>query len=352
MNTKILRISFLLIPLLLTPSVYTKDVPPTPGSGVVTVASSCTKAPCSAKATAGKPADTSKKKAANPAKHEKKQPATIPVSQAKEQPSAPLSKKEQRKQRREEKKAKERARREKNKKPEKKVLRDMSYAELKEAKNRQLQAKDISSAIRYLEKMLPMSTDAQERRTNILELADLFFDNGELEKAGKLYNDFTQLYSGNSKVEYASYKSVLCSFYSTLSSDRDQTKTVDTIERGEKFLDRSSVFTTYTPEVQKIVTNCRKKLFDSQLGIFTFYLNRGRYTSAQKRLENIRKEFIPVLPEAEPHILVLEVDLAGKLHNTTLVAQKQAELATKFPSYHQELVVAQTKNTRRFLNRF
>lgn len=268
----------------------------------------------------------------------------------------PLSKKEERAQRREHKKAKERARREKHKKEaeanKKKLMRDMSYDELKEAKNKQVQAKDSASAIRYLEKMLPMSSDPQERRTTMLELADLYFDTGELEKAGKLYNDFTHLYSGNNKVEYASYKSVLCSFYGTLSSDRDQTKTVDTIERAEKFLERSSVFTTYTPDVQKIATDCRKKLFDNQVGIYTFYFNRGRYTSAQTRLENIRKEFIPVLPEVEPHILVLEADLALKLNNTTLLTQKQAELATKFPTYHQELVVAQNKNSRRFINRF
>ncbi|MFI5333500.1 MAG: outer membrane protein assembly factor BamD [Candidatus Babeliales bacterium] len=283
----------------------------------------------------------------------KKTPLANTEATKQEQASADTSKKEQRKQRREKKKEKERALREKHKKPEKKLMRDMNYDELKAAKNRQLKAKDISSALRYLEKMLPMSNDPQERRSNMLELADLYFDNGELEKAGKLYNDFTHLYSGNNKVEYASYKSVLCSFYSTFSSDRDQTRTVDTIERGEKFLERSSIFITYTPEVQKIVTDCRKKLFDNQVGIFTFYFNRGRYTSAQKRLENIRKEFIPALPEAEPHLLVMEADLAAKLNNTTLAAQKQAELATKFPTYHQELVVTQNKSGhRRFVNRF
>jgi outer membrane assembly lipoprotein YfiO len=268
-------------------------------------------------------------------------------------------KQEQRKQRREKRKAKEKALREKHQKSKTKIMRDMSYAELKEAKTRQLQKKDIPSALRYLEKMLPMSPTPEERRTDMLELADLYFDNGDLEKAGKLYTDFTHLYSGNSSVEYASYKSVLCSFYNTLASDRDQTRTKETIERGEKFLKRSRVFTTYAPEVEKIVTTCRNKLFDHEVGIFTFYLNRGRYTSAETRLKNIREFFVPALPETEPHILALEADLAQRLHTTTHDEQYkkrmldiQTQLATKFPTYHQELVVAQTKNSRRFINRF
>jgi|SRR5579872_1232000 len=232
---------------------------------------------------------------------------------------------------------------------DRKTLRTMTYKELKNSKDSLLQAGDKSSACKYLEKMLPLANDLEDRRDVMLELAETYFDTGDLEKAGKMYNEFTTMYPSSKAAEMASYKAILCSFYATLDSERDQTKTQDTIELALAFLERGPVFDTYAKEVKDILKQCRTKLFDNEAGIFNFYVNRGMFTSANTRLELIRKTIAPQLPDAEPRLLVLECSLAERQNNPTLLAQKQAELVQKFPEFTQTLVQAKPKS---FLNRF
>lgn len=227
----------------------------------------------------------------------------------------------------------------------------MSYSELKASKDRMLAAGDKTTALRFLEKMIPTCNDLDELRVVMLELADLLFDTGDLEKAGKMYREFSTLYPGNVKVEYALYKAILCAFYATLDSERDQTKTKDTVELAETFLTRQELFTTHTKDVLTILADCRKKLFDNEKTIFSFYLNRGSYKSAQKRLEGMRKDYLVTLPSIEGQLLALECDLAEKQNLPEIVSKKQAELAEKFPAYHQELAQAKSKK-HSFLSRF
>ena len=103
-------------------------------------------------------------------------------------------------------------------------MNKMSYDELNKTKNELIAAKQYEVAIKYLQKMLALATDVQEIALIMIELADVYFDVGNLVKAGILYEEFSRLYPGNSRVEYAAYKSVLCSFYSMLSSDEIRQK--------------------------------------------------------------------------------------------------------------------------------
>lgn len=237
------------------------------------------------------------------------------------------------------------------KKQPKKTLRDMTYPELKAAKDKYLLANDKHTALRFFEKMVPMCNDLDDQRVIMLEFADLLFDTGDLEKAGKMYAEFSALYRGNAKVEYASYKGILCNFYATLDAEHDQTKTKDTIELAQNFLARQDVFTTHAKDVTEILHNCQKKLFDNEVTIFNFYLNRGSFKSAQKRLEGLRKDFIGVLP-VEPQLLVLECTLAERQNNNDLLTKKQAELSEKFPSFAQELAQAKGAEKKSFMARF
>lgn len=276
-------------------------------------------------------------------------PSAKPVVQQKDQPTLAepkqqkkIKKWQQKWQKKEKKEAK----------PKRKTLSQMNYDELKEMKTQYLADGNKESAIKFLEKMIPSCNDLEELRVIMLELADLQFDNGGLEKAGKLYKEFTKLYPGNSKVEYASYKAILCSFYATLDSDRDQTNTKDTLDLAQSFLQRADVFTTHAKDVETILTTCRKKLLDSEVNVFNFYFKRGSYNAAQKRIDGMRKEFGSFMPEIEPQLLVLECEIAQLQKKPDILKQKQTELAQKFPKFNKELLAQAQPKKISFVNRF
>lgn len=233
------------------------------------------------------------------------------------------------------------------------TMRDMTYEEMKEVKNKRIQEKNIEAAIKYAEKMIPLCKDMHEQRDLTLELADLLFDYGQLEKAGKKYQEFVKLYPGTDiqAIEKASYRMVLCSFYSILDSQRDQTKTQETIEFAATFLERAEIFNQHTDEVRMIQQKCYERLVESDMNIVNFYLMNERFNAAQVRIDNIRKEFTPKVADLEPRLLTIEVVLAEKQGKHELAAEKQLVLHDKYPTFSQvNTLIAQNKNN--FVNKF
>ena len=151
----------------------------------------------------------------------------------------------------------------------KRTLSVMTYEELKQAKDRQIAANNTEAAIKYIERMLKLCDDINEIAALMIDLADLYFDNGDLTKAGTLYTEFTRMYPGNKKTEYALYRGILSSFYSTLTIDRDQSMTHKTIELSDQFLGRD-LFTQYKDEVEKIRQQCYQKVVESEFNVCDF----------------------------------------------------------------------------------
>ncbi|MDR3550614.1 MAG: outer membrane protein assembly factor BamD, partial [Candidatus Babeliales bacterium] len=219
------------------------------------------------------------------------------------------------------------------------TISTMTYDELREAKNRKIKEKNIDIAIKYAEKMLPLCKDMHEANHLTIELADLLFQNGDLEKAGKHYKEFAKLYPGYDKIEHAEHRSILCSFYGMLDATRDQTKTKETLELTQKFLERADVFTQFSAEVASIQKQCYARLVESEVSILEFYLNRDSLKAAQTRIDGLRKEFASVTPDLEPKLLAYEIQLAQKRNDPAAVELKQLELQEKFPMYSQVTVV-------------
>lgn len=234
------------------------------------------------------------------------------------------------------------------------TLSEMSFEELQEAKNNRLAKKDKEGAIRYLEKMVTTCKDKDDLALVLMELADLFFDTGKLAQAEKLYEQFYTLYPGNQDVEKAQYKAILCSYYLTLDSDRDQTKTHETLTMANSFLDRKDIFKTYVQDVSSIQQKCNEKLCQSELDIAKFYLNRGKekdLIAAQQRLESIRKDYSEKIPSLEPRILVLEIEHATKTKNTVRAEERRTLLAQRFPDYAATRLASNSRDTS-FIDRF
>jgi len=226
-----------------------------------------------------------------------------------------------------------------------KAFRDLTYDERKEVKERLIAEGRKETAIKHIEKMIPLSNNIQELRNLYLEIADLVFETGQLAKAEQLYSQFSQLYPGDAKIEYATYKSILCGFWLTLNPQRDQSKTKKTIEVAKTFLKRTDIFKQYIKEVEKILADSQQKLFDSEVSIFNDYLMRGDLLSAGTRLKNIEKEFLDDMPHIEPELILLTCNLAEKKGDSELLKAKQDEMQAKFPDYNEIITVVKNSRT-------
>ena len=142
-----------------------------------------------------------------------------------------------------------------------KHTKDMNYDELKRAKNDALFNQDQEKAMEYLARMLVLGTDLQELQEVRLELADLCFETGELSEAEIGYRGFITLYPSSKHIEYVRYRTVLTCYYQTLDSDRDQTKTKESIKLAQEFMSFPE-YKTYLADVKTIKTHCADQMFD------------------------------------------------------------------------------------------
>lgn len=198
---------------------------------------------------------------------------------------------------------------------------------LKTAKEHSARQGNTYVVMKYLQKMRALCDDVVQLQQITLELADAYFDEGQLIDAEKMYREFTQFYPGSLNAEYAFYRAILCSFYAGLDTYRDQTKTHDTIKLIESFLDKGARFSTYKDEVERIGLTCREKLLQAELDTFRFYLKRKNLNSARKRLEGIREDYLTYFPEFTPTMLSIERDLAKAQGDHELALHKEQELA-------------------------
>ncbi len=210
-------------------------------------------------------------------------------------------------------------------KVEHKTMRYMNLIELEARKNELVVLNDFFTAIKYVEKMVPLCDDLEKKAQLMVELADLNFKYGNLKIAQKMYEEYTFLYPSSDKTEYAFYQAILCSFYSILALDRDQTKTQDTIKLTQEFLVRQDAFTLFKDQVKSIQSQCYNRLFDHERYVFDYYLNiKGNCIAAQKRLESIERNYTSIIPDIHEKVALLHTELAIK----------KDEIAAKFAEYH------------------
>ena len=240
----------------------------------------------------------------------------------------------------------------------------MSIKELEEARAMAVALRRKDSIQDYTERLVSSAPDEKSLRKYKLELADLHFDNGKLEKAAKHYNEFVSLYPGSSNAEEAHYKAILSSFYLTLDSDRDQSTTYDTIVLADNFLERSGVYNTYNDEVKNVRSKCYGKIFDNEAGIVTFNLNGKNLKAAEARMATIEKKILPNTPDRRIDYLELECKIAAAAgHDDILERKTKVILAAltddeqslskfiKRSPYHKKMKLAQGRGSS-YVSRF
>lgn len=174
-----------------------------------------------------------------------------------------------------------------------KLVKNMNEEELEKVLVYAKIVKDVELAYKVFFYLISQSKSQDIIKTYKLDYGDYAFEQEDYEKALAAYEDFAQHYPGSTQAEYARYKIIVCTFFLSLSFDRDQTQTHRTISlcllfaqkaKNEKFL----------AEVQKTYNTCRKRLFDHEVYVLETYLKQVKISSAQHRLEYIQKEFTDI----------------------------------------------------------
>lgn len=236
--------------------------------------------------------------------------------------------------------------------PPPKTYREYNFDEFDEVKKTLIKNEDLEGAIRIAERMVPLAKKLIDLEKISLDLADLYFQAGQFEKAAQKYTEFTKLYPGNENIEHALYHAIECNFKNILDAEHDQTTTKETVELTKQFLDRATIFVEFTDKVLDIQKQCYNRLIESEQSIISFYMDRGNYKSVQKRLDNLKKDYLDFMPKLEANILMFDIRLAEKQNTPDILIAKRTELEHKFPNFNEVVKMAEAQQAKSFTNRF
>ena len=227
-----------------------------------------------------------------------------------------------------------------------KNVEDMTFDEIKEKTLSSIEKKNNEIAIENLEKLIAIHPDNQNISKYKLMLANLYFDTGNLPSAYQMYEHFKEFYPSDSNVEFATYRAILSKFYQILKIDCDQTHTQATINLCENYLNHFP-YQVYRNDIKDIQRTCEHKLIDKEVYVYNFYLKKGKFDAAQKRLQFLQDNYLAKNPTLEARLLFLECKLAEKQKKQDMLNAKLEKLFNKYPdSYFTKMAERlNTKNT-------
>ena len=164
--------------------------------------------------------------------------------------------------------------------------------------------KDQEMELKILEQLTKTHTENSNFNTYMLELADFYFELGTFDKAIEYYLLYKNFYPGSQEAEYAFYKAIVATFYTTLAPNRDSLPTEKTIELATQFLTQV-VRKDYEDEIRIIIQQCKDKLFLHEVYVFEHYVKQKKYSSARMRLDYMKKHFLDCVADAKrlvPHL--------------------------------------------------
>lgn len=216
----------------------------------------------------------------------------------------------------------------------------MNYEELETELEKLIADKYYDVAIKYIERMIAITTETEEHKTPalLLKVADILYLKQDYEKAWKPYAQWEQKYPGAMQkmdlpdspyqAEYALFRAIECSKQCLQDLDRDQTQTHATIELTDRFLKKRSVFKTYLKQVEEIRTLCYEKLIASDLNICTFYRQQGNDAIVHTRLALLEEEYGTAFPATKNLVVAYRSthypdSLSGAEKQDTLIVESK-----------------------------
>lgn len=215
--------------------------------------------------------------------------------------------------------------------PAKKKKDAQELVELKNEVLKRRAAQDYEGAIASLQRIIREHPDHEGMNNVKLMLADSFMKVKQYPAAFTLYDNFVLNYPSDKQSEFARYQAILAKFYQTLSPDRDQTVTQETMTLCDAYL-ASLSNQMYRKDVADIYNTCEQKLIDKELYVYNFYLNKGEYQAAGKRLEYLREHYLGKQKEdLEPRLMFLECKLAEAQHKHEALEKIAENLCEIYP---------------------
>ena len=211
-----------------------------------------------------------------------------------------------------------------------KRTKSMSFEEARLAQDYYRTQKEDDMVIKCGERILAVGGDQEIMRLTRLELAELFLKKRKFVEAEKHAQDYLVYYPGTDENKKASFIALSATYQTQHSSHRDQQKTLSTIQMALAFLEKYPQETELHAQVQEMLTNSYLKLIRSELTIITTQLNTHAYTkkavhhtAAQKRLETLKKTYLPHAPQAQKRVDELEQLLLQRAPEGTTAPEKK-----------------------------
>ncbi len=206
------------------------------------------------------------------------------------------------------------------------AFESLSLDELAAKKKEHIANNEKELAIKYVERMMTLTQDQAMLRDLRLELAHLYFDLENYEKAAKGFEEFNQQYPGSPKYEYVAFKAIESLYKQMPDAKRDQTITRDAVTKAKHFLDdvNNQIF---RPQVQQMLYQLYERLFEAETIIFEFYISQNKFGCAQKRLDYTKKELAPFI-SIDEQCKELEEHLAARKKGKRYVPPKKKKQQT------------------------
>jgi outer membrane protein assembly factor BamD len=143
---------------------------------------------------------------------------------------------------------------------------------------------------KLMDKLLQEYFESEYKPRALFILAETQFMRNKYEEAQFNYDKFLELHPTHDWAEKAAYRSTLCDFNRILSSDKDQTITLRTLEKFTKFLQRYPR-SQYREEVEKRISFTRHRLAEQEFYVANFYMKTKAYGPAILRYRKLLKDY-------------------------------------------------------------
>lgn len=215
----------------------------------------------------------------------------------------------------------------------KKQTKYMTFIEASRAFDYYKTSKEPEMQIKCGQRLLAVGGDQEIMRKTRLELAELFLEKSSFNDAEKYAQEYQKLYPGTQESLRAQYLAIQANYQAKLSFDRDQQKTRTALTLALEFLEKHPDEKELSPIIQELIHDCYQTIIRHEMHIITTQMNTYRYTShkgtldaAHKRLEHVKKAYLPHAAIAKARISELELEIVQAQGNAQKTALLNAEL--------------------------
>jgi len=143
--------------------------------------------------------------------------------------------------------------------------------------------------LRSIEERLPSAPEFAKAK---LLIADSFFysSTSTYPEALVEYKSFLNYFPRSEQRDYALFRIGLCHFAAIENAERDQTETHKAMEAFQDLL-REAPGSVYAVDAKAKITQCWRRLAESELMVGIFYVNNFNYGPAERRLKDLMETY-------------------------------------------------------------